>query len=78
MRALLASDEFVEATTQSLFALNGEALGGAPREEVREQVAQNAARIDAALELLHPGAHRVYLAHLYKDRSVGPKTDSQI
>jgi len=58
VRALLQSDEVADATTRNLLTLHGEALAPMGHAAVRERVAAGLARVDAALEQLHPEAHR--------------------
>lgn len=55
VRALLQSDAVAETATDNLMALHGGALG---RAAVRARVAHGLGNIDAAIEQLHPEAHR--------------------
>lgn len=58
VRALLASDELTDLTTDNLMALHrGSAVAASGREHLRDQVFRGFQRIDGALAQLHPEAH---------------------
>eukprot|EP00429_Kryptoperidinium_foliaceum_P041326 CAMPEP_0176115734 /NCGR_PEP_ID=MMETSP0120_2-20121206/58120_1 /TAXON_ID=160619 /ORGANISM="Kryptoperidinium foliaceum, Strain CCMP 1326" /LENGTH=334 /DNA_ID=CAMNT_0017449973 /DNA_START=19 /DNA_END=1023 /DNA_ORIENTATION=- len=58
VRALLASDEFAEATRKNLAIMSTGGAADMAADELRAHISRGVARIDAALEQLHPEAHR--------------------
>jgi len=59
VRALLASDELKDLTTDNIMALHaGGGVAASGREYVREQVSNSLLRIDGAIQQLQPEAHQ--------------------